>query len=87
MAKPISEGQEKREMLALACENVAGGMQPNVAERPQLLAAAAELRKTCATCRSFKPTSLSGKAMACTTWRYSVPADGSGFCHRWEAKL
>lgn len=42
--------------------------------------AAAELRKTCATCLSFRIMGA-GAAAKCAWWGSLVPADGSGFCH------
>ena len=70
--------------------------------RDAVKAAAAELRKTCGNCQHFMPitSSKTGEvtkggcqrnkptdpdSMAPYTL-YFVPADGSGFCHRWEAK-
>lgn len=55
-----------------------------------LRVAAAELRKVCATCQHFHKESstaafcLHDKAMQRVM--YSTLADGSGFCHRHEAK-
>lgn len=45
-------------------------------------AAAAELRKVCATCVFWEQDQFCSHDEAPT----DMPADGSGFCHRWEAK-
>ncbi len=75
-----------REALAKACEYVASGLRPYSAERHALaLAAAAELRKTCATCQDFQRVFKEGVCKAEQVYR-TVPADGSGYCHRWEGK-
>jgi hypothetical protein len=61
---------------------------------PQCDAIAAELRKSCATCRHFK-NGYTASTGWCQAERkggvemYSgipVPADGTGYCHGWEAK-
>ena len=53
-----------------------------------LVAAAAELRKSCAGCehfwlRHFNPRTTDG---ICEKRNAFVPIDGSGFCHEWSAK-
>lgn len=61
---------------------------PTSAAESELKAAAAELRKTCATCQHFAvlpPAAVMGVCDAFASL-ILVPADGSGFCHRWEAK-
>ena len=47
--------------------------------------AAAELRKTCATCENWSPFRSLGTGCLFTDFP-NMPADGSGFCHRWEEK-
>lgn len=59
-----------------------------------LSSAAAELRKTCATCRFFGSRveySSRDNTPCCKRFMFplhivAVPSDGSGFCHRWEPK-
>lgn len=59
--------------------------------RLAVIDAAAELRKTCATCRHFCDLFIT-EAARCDWGREAgvcpifVPVDGSGFCHRWEPK-
>ena len=87
-----------REVLAQVCEEAARGYEsgivvpkfpPVVVTSGALLAAAAELRKTCGTCQHFDATRLD------SVWESypeqcliigEVPPDGSGFCHLWEGK-
>ncbi len=61
-------------------------------DRRTALLAAAELRKACATCRHWTknhPDPRFHTAHYCFAkgmYRGNQPEDGSGFCHRWEAK-
>ena len=54
------------------------------------MAIAAELRKTCATCRHWNDGTEDKMAADCVLVGEGepnitdMPADGSGFCHRWE---
>lgn len=49
--------------------------------------ASAELRKTCDACRGFERIKWGPEDKGtCRAWNTWVPVDGSGFCHRWEAK-
>jgi len=50
--------------------------------------AAAELRKSCAGCIAFGALDYERWPSVpwCSATSGRVPADGSGFCHRWEAK-
>jgi hypothetical protein len=70
---------------ALACGNTNCGTQ--MCER--LRAAAAELRKTGATCKHFgfeRDRYQPKDTATCSAWHRPAPADGSCHCHRWEAK-
>ena len=75
-----------REEMAKAAENAIGRTySPDACDR--LHAAAAELRKTCATCkhdRTFDP--IYAPYHECRRTGTPTPTDGSGFCHDWEAK-
>ena len=54
-----------------------------------LVAAAAELRKTCVGCKHFGTRwSLSGETLGICYRNNSVgwPANGTGYCHEWSAK-
>lgn len=74
-----------REELAIVVEGVSLLVSPEPVET--LVAAAAELRKSCASCRYFGVRTLAETAdpLAKATWCHDqdrqVPAEG--FCHRW----
>ena len=77
-----------REELAQVVEDVAvGAVVEDVTA--QLIAAAAELRKTCDGCQHLiRSARASATTHTCRVLNYcDVPADGSGFCHRHSPRL
>ena len=50
-----------------------------------LVAAAAELRKSCSGCEWWATTSIHLEPPGCRFDRL-MPVDGTGFCHEWSAK-
>ena len=84
--------RELRDAIARTCEALADADTGET--KVMLLNAAAELRKSCATCQHFDAGShthpIHGPYATCNglpamnpPW---VPADGSGFCHAHEPK-
>lgn len=65
---------------------------PAAGERLTLEAAAAELRKRCATCQHFRAVDAVGccdglgLVSGFGEGPIDVPSDGSGFCHNWTSK-
>lgn len=81
--------------MAEAVESQAGtaGDEGCLLVADELYEAAAELRKTCATCRLFTHNARTEESSTknipyvyCIRMSQDLPMDGSGFCHRWEAK-
>lgn len=74
-----------REKMAERLHSLSGFA--HASEFDVLSSAADELRKTCGNCEFFiKPWSSDYKFAVCRQGQNMVPADGSGFCHRWEPK-
>jgi len=79
-----------REEMANQCDDAYLAL-PDPHEFRGLHAAAAELRKSCAGCKWFiavcpHPSCTDGGGLCAGIVDFHAPADGSGFCHRWEAK-
>ena len=82
-----------RDEMALEIDDLAfmAMKDGNATDVNVLEAAAAELRKSCAGCKHWRP--FPAGARACVfigVMAYGddprLPADGSGFCHEWSAK-
>lgn len=71
-----------REELASALAQEAS--DPTFMSEADLLSAAFELRKQCATCQWWN--NMDGCPMGIQGTE-RLPSNGSGFCHEWEAKL
>lgn len=84
MADPMTP---TREDMARCCEDIlVGAVVEDVNE--QLSATIAELRKTCATCKWWVGVNEVLEPPGCSRHLgpFEMPTDGSGFCHRHEAK-
>lgn len=59
-------------------------------EKDAARVAITRLRATCGTCRHFVPSPPppSRPMQYCRRWKTAtIPTDGSGFCHEWQAKV